>query len=151
MAGTSDRPETITSCRIVARTCLLTKLPVSRLLPSPVPELQAEEKHRLLHPADVHAFDPHHHPLLGVLLDQLRCLCCQSGIRWGSYSHVIHFQIVEDEKVSRSGCDQRQISTPAEHVRLVIYLRSDLRAFLYFLLPLYYVKSAYPVRFVLNF
>lgn len=42
-----------------------------RFLPPSVPQLQTEEEHWLLHPADVHAFHPDYHPLLGLLLDQL--------------------------------------------------------------------------------
>lgn len=42
-----------------------------RFISSPLPELQAQEKHWLLHSADLHAFNPNHHPILGILLDQL--------------------------------------------------------------------------------
>lgn len=44
---------------------------ILRCLPSTVSELQAEEEHRLLYFADVHAINPNYHPLLGVLLDKL--------------------------------------------------------------------------------
>lgn len=50
-----------------------------RFLPPPVPQLQTKEEHWLLHPADIHAFHPDYHPLVGLLLDQLRRLGCQSG------------------------------------------------------------------------
>lgn len=53
-----------------------------RCLPSTVSELQAEAKHWILHPADVHALHPHHHPILGVVLDKLWCLGGQSCIRY---------------------------------------------------------------------
>ena len=53
-----------------------------RCLPSTVSELQAEAKHRVLHPADLHALHPHHHPVLGVVLDKLRRLGRQSRIRY---------------------------------------------------------------------
>lgn len=43
----------------------------ARLLPSIILEFPDQKKHRLLHPTDLHAFYPHHHPLLGLLLDQL--------------------------------------------------------------------------------
>ncbi len=54
----------------------------TRLLSSSVSEFQAQEEHWLLHPADLHALDPDHHPVLGVLLDQLRRFCCPCGSRW---------------------------------------------------------------------
>src|SRR4029434_7682989 len=41
-------------------------VPLYRCLPTTVSELQAEEEHRLLHPADVHALHPHHHLVLGL-------------------------------------------------------------------------------------
>lgn len=50
-----------------------------RCLPPALPELPAEEEHRVLHSADLHALHSHHHSLLGVLLDQLRRLRGQGG------------------------------------------------------------------------
>ena len=42
-----------------------------RCLPATVSELQAKAQHRILHLADIHALHPHHHPILGVILDKL--------------------------------------------------------------------------------
>ncbi len=58
----------------------------TRFLSSSVSEFQTQEEHWLLHPADLHALDPNHHPVLGVLLDQLRCFCCPCGFRWDIWS-----------------------------------------------------------------
>lgn len=52
-----------------------------RFLSSTIAELQAEEEHWILHPADLHAFHPDHHPVLGLFLDQLRRLGSQSRSR----------------------------------------------------------------------
>lgn len=57
----------------------LSLFPSFRFVPPSVPELQTEEEHWLLHPADIHALHPDYHPVLGLLLDQLRCVGRQSG------------------------------------------------------------------------
>lgn len=53
-----------------------------RCLPETVSELQAKAQHRILHLADIHALHPHHHPILGVILDKLWCFSCQGCIRY---------------------------------------------------------------------
>lgn len=46
-----------------------------RFLSSLVAQLSNKTEHRLFHSSDVHAFYSHHNSFLGLLLDQLRCLC----------------------------------------------------------------------------
>lgn len=49
-----------------------------RCLSSTLLEFSVEEKHWLLHSSDIYALNTDHNPLLGVLLDQLWCICCSS-------------------------------------------------------------------------
>lgn len=53
-----------------------------RFISTSVSEFQTQEEHWLLHPADLHALNPDHHPVLGILLDQLRRFSCPCGFRW---------------------------------------------------------------------